>query len=213
MQSKYIEEFFSIIRKSNGDIELDHINHYTLLVAVVLSARMTDKGVNKATKELFKIVHTPEQMIELGETKLLEYIKTIGLYKTKAKNVIKLSEILIEKYHSQVPDTLEALESLPGVGRKTANVMLLHAFGKVAFPVDTHVFRVCNRTGLAIGKRPEDIEKILQKIVPEKYALEAAQSMVLHGRYVCKALKPNCEECPVRHLCDFMQNNVSCDDV
>lgn len=202
MQSNNIEEFFKIINQSHGEIELDHINHYTLLIAVVFSARMTDKGVNKATKELFKIVQTPEQMIELGEEKLCSYIKTIGLYKTKAKHAIQLSEILIAKYNSQVPDTLEDLESLPGVGRKTANVMLNAAFNKVAFPVDTHVFRVANRTGLAKGKRPVDIEKLLQKIVPEKYAMEAAHSMVLHGRYVCKSVKPQCETCAVNHLCE-----------
>ena len=207
MNAEQVNEFFNILEQNKGDIELDHTNNYTLLVAVILSARMTDKGVNKATKELFKIVGTPEDMLQLGEEKLLYHIKTIGLYKTKAVNVMKMSKILVDKFDSQVPDELEALESLPGVGRKTANVMLTHAFHKSAFPVDTHVFRVCNRTGLAPGKTPVDVEKVLQRITPAKYALDASHCMVLHGRYICKSLQPLCTECPVKHLCEYYKNN------
>lgn len=203
-----ISELLSILCQRTGPIELDYTNHYTLLVAVILSARMTDKGVNKATKELFKIVHTPEDMLKLGEPALLQHIKTIGLYKTKASNVIKMSQILVDNFDSKVPSDLTSLESLPGVGRKTANVMLTHAFNTPAFPVDTHVFRVCNRTGLAKGRTPLEVEKILQRVIPAEYAMDASHSMVLHGRYICKSQNPLCAQCPVKHLCEYYKTKT-----
>ena len=183
--------------------ELEHVNPYTLLVAVVLSAQATDKGVNKATVPLFKIAQTPEQMVKLGETKLIGYIKTIGLFRTKAKNVIALSKALIAERASQVPRDRDALEELPGVGRKTANVVLNIAFGEHTIAVDTHVFRVAHRLGLAKGKTPRDVEDQLMKIVPEKYKAHAHHWLILHGRYACIARKPKCYECVVREVCPF----------
>ena len=167
--------------------ELEHSNPYTLLVAVVLSAQATDVGVNKATKKLFAIADTPEKMVALGEDAVREHIKTIGLFRNKAKNVIALSEALIAEHHSAVPRDREALEKLPGVGRKTANVVLNVAFGEPTIAVDTHIFRIGNRTGLAPGKTPLEVEKALEKIVPEDYRLHAHHWLILHGRYVCKA--------------------------
>jgi endonuclease-3 len=183
--------------------ELEHVNPYTLLVAVVLSAQATDKGVNKATEPLFKRVETPEQMVRLGEARLIEYIKSIGLYRMKAKNVIALSKALIEQHGGRVPRNREALEALPGVGRKTANVVLNIAFGEHTIAVDTHVFRVAQRLGLAKGKTPREIEDQLLKIVPDKYKPHAHHWLILHGRYVCVARKPKCYACVAREVCPY----------
>jgi endonuclease-3 len=200
-----IEAFFARLAKANPNPrgELDFINPYTLLVAVVLSAQATDASVNKATEPLFKIADTPEKMLKLGEAKLKGYIKTIGLFNTKAKNVIRLSEILIEEHGSMVPANREILQTLPGVGRKTANVVLNIAFGQATMAVDTHIFRVGNRTGLAPGKTPLDVELKLEKRVPEQYRLHAHHWLILHGRFVCKARKPDCPVCVVRDMCQF----------
>jgi endonuclease-3 len=200
-----IEEFFARLKKQNPDpkTELKYKNPYTLLVAVTLSAQATDKSVNKATEPLFKTVDTPEKMVALGEAKLADAIKTIGLYRGKAKNVIALSKILIEKYGSRVPEDRDALEELPGVGRKTANVVLNVAFGEPTIAVDTHIFRVSNRTGLAPGKNVLEVELSLEKRVPEKYRLHAHHWLILHGRYTCVARKPLCPTCVVRDLCHF----------
>ena len=183
--------------------ELDYINPYTLLVAVVLSAQATDVSVNKATEPLFKVADTPEAMVALGEARLRDYIKTIGLYNSKAKNVIALSKILIAEHGSQVPEERALLETLPGVGRKTANVVLNIAFGQPTIAVDTHLFRVSNRTGLVPGKTPLAVELGLEKVVPAARKLHAHHWLILHGRYVCKARKPDCPACVVRDLCRF----------
>jgi len=205
MKKADIEEFFRRLEERDPEPkgELNYKNPYTLLVAVVLSAQATDVGVNKATGPLFEIVDTPEKMVALGEAKLRDYIKTIGLFNSKAKNVIGLSRKLIEEHGSQVPRDREALEKLPGVGRKTANVVLNIAFGEPTIAVDTHIFRVGNRTGLAPGKTVLLVEKKLEKAVPEKYRLHAHHWLILHGRYVCKARKPNCPVCVVNDLCAF----------
>lgn len=181
--------------------ELEHENAYQLLVAVVLSAQATDVGVNKATKPLFARVKTPDQMLALGLEGVTEAVKTIGLYRTKARNVIELSRLLIERHGGQVPADREALEALPGVGRKTANVVLNIAFGVPTIAVDTHVFRVSNRTGLAPGKTVEAVEARLEKVVPAAFRLHAHHWLILHGRYVCKARKPDCPSCIVADLC------------
>jgi len=183
--------------------ELDHVNAYTLLVAVVLSAQATDVGVNKATKALFKIADTPEKMLKLGETRLIEYIKTIGLYRNKAKHVIALSHLLLENFDSSIPQTRTELETLPGVGRKTANVVLNMAFGQPTIAVDTHLFRLGNRTGLAPGKTPLEVEKKLEKNIPGHYLLHAHHWLILHGRYVCKARRPECGRCLINDLCSY----------
>ncbi len=183
--------------------ELDHVNAYTLLVAVVLSAQATDKGVNRATAGLFKAVTTPRQMLDLGEEGLVEHIKSIGLFRAKAKNVIKLSQDLIDHHDGEVPTTREELEKLPGVGRKTANVVLNMAFGQPTMAVDTHVFRVSQRLGLAKGKTPLAIEEQLLKVVPEIFMQHAHHWLILHGRYTCLARGPKCAECPVEDLCTF----------
>ena len=183
--------------------ELEYINPYTLLVAVVLSAQATDVSVNKATRPLFKKVKTPQAMLALGEAKLKGYIKTIGLYNSKAKNVIALSRILIEEHDGQVPASREVLETLPGVGRKTANVVLNIAFGQPTIAVDTHIFRVGNRTGLAPGKTPLAVETKLEKVVPEARKMHAHHWLILHGRYVCKARKPDCPACVINELCAY----------
>src|SRR3569832_454122 len=198
-------EFFARLKKVLPDpkTELEYVNPYSLLVAVVLSAQATDKGVNRATEELFKRVDTPEKMVKLGVAGLTKYIKTIGLYRGKAKNVIALSKLLIEKHNGKVPDDRDALEELPGVGRKTANVVLNVAFGEKTIAVDTHIFRVANRTGLAPGKNPREVEDGLVKIVPDAYALHAHHWLILHGRYTCVARKPHCPECVVRDLCRY----------
>ena len=199
------EEFFSRFAKRDPDprTELEYKSPYTLLVAVVLSAQATDKGVNKATARLFPHVDTPEKMLALGEEKLREAIKTIGLYRTKAKNVIALSKALLEEHGGKVPRTRDALQKLPGVGRKTANVVLNVAFGEPTLAVDTHIFRVCNRTFLAPGKNPRQVEDALEKIVPATYKLHAHHWMILHGRYVCIARRPKCPECIVADLCRY----------
>src|SRR5512147_3061709 len=199
------ESFFARLAKANPDPrgELDYINPYTLLVAVVLSAQATDVSVNKATEPLFRIADTPEKMVKLGEAKLKGFIKTIGLFNTKAKNVIKLSEMLIAEHGSQVPADREVLQSLPGVGRKTANVVLNIAFGEETMAVDTHIFRVGNRTGLAPGKTTYEVEMKLLQVVPAEYRVDAHHWLILHGRYVCQARKPLCWQCRVAPYCSF----------
>jgi endonuclease-3 len=189
--------------------ELQHINSFTLLVAVVLSAQATDAGVNKATPALFKLADTPEKMIKLSEPRLRNLIRTIGLYRTKAKNVIALSKKLVAEHGGQVPHDREALEALPGVGRKTANVVLNVAFGEPTIAVDTHIFRVGNRTGLATGKTPLDVEMKLMKVVPEQYRLHAHHWLILHGRYVCLARRPLCEKCIIADLCKWPGKTVN----
>jgi len=205
LKKPQIEAFFARLAKANPNPrgELEYINPYTLLVAVVLSAQATDASVNKATEPLFKIADTPEKMVKLGEAKLKGFIKTIGLFNTKAKNVIRLSEILIKEHGSQVPADREILQSLPGVGRKTANVVLNIAFGQPTMAVDTHIFRVGNRTGLAPGKDVLAVEMMLEKRVPEPYRLHAHHWLILHGRYVCKARKPDCPVCVVNDICQY----------
>ena len=188
--------------------ELESVNAYTLLVAVVLSAQATDVGVNKATRPLFQIADTPQKMVALGEERLTGYIRTIGLYRNKAKNVIALSEKLIAEHGGKVPADREALEQLPGVGRKTANVVLNMAFGVPTIAVDTHLFRVANRTGLAPGKTPLAVELGLEKVVPEKYRLHAHHWLILHGRYVCKAAKPLCGKCIIADICRFEHKTI-----
>ncbi|TYC54032.1 endonuclease III [Rhodobacterales bacterium] len=181
--------------------ELDYVNAYTLLVAVVLSAQATDVGVNRATRHLFQIADTPEKMLALGEDKVREEIRTIGLYKNKAKNVILLSEQLVRDHGGEVPEEREALENLPGVGRKTANVVLNIFFGHPTIAVDTHLFRLGNRIGIAPGKTPLDVEKAMEKAVPQEFALHAHHWLILHGRYICKARKPECRRCVIYDLC------------
>ena len=198
-------EFYRRLAELNPEPrgELVWHNPYTLLIAVVLSAQATDVGVNKATEKLFKLVDKPEQMVALGEKKLRDYIKTIGLFNTKAKNVIGLSKRLIESHKSLVPKDRESLEELPGVGRKTASVVMNMAFGVPTIAVDTHIFRVSNRTGLASGKTPLAVEKALEKNTPEKWKPHAHHWLILHGRYVCRARKPSCSECIVLDLCGY----------
>ena len=198
-------EFFSRLAADNPhpETELESGNPYQLLVAVVLSAQATDVGVNKATRKLFEQVHTPAQMVALGEEKLKDHIKTIGLFNTKAKNVIALSEQLIAEHGGEVPADRDALDTLPGVGRKTANVVMNVAFGAETFAVDTHIFRVGNRTGLARGKTPLAVELKLEKVVPQPFRLHAHHWLILHGRYVCKARTPECWRCVVADLCAF----------
>ncbi len=183
--------------------ELDYINPYTLLVAVVLSAQATDVGVNRATGPLFKVADTPQKMLVLGEARVRDYIKTIGLFNTKAKNVIALSRLLIERHGGEVPRDRTALEALPGVGRKTANVVLNIAFREPTIAVDTHIFRVGNRTGLAPGRTPLEVERKLEKVTPPERKLHAHHWLILHGRYVCKARKPDCPVCVVAEVCAY----------
>jgi endonuclease-3 len=198
-----IEEIFRRFQAADPEPkgELEHLNPFTLLVAVVLSAQATDAGVNKATRPLFKAADTPKKMVALGEDRVREYIRTIGLYRNKAKNVIALSEQLIAQHGGQVPREREALEALPGVGRKTANVVLNIAFGEPTIAVDTHLFRLANRLGIAPGKTPLEVEQGLLKVVPDKYLLHAHHWMILHGRYICQARKPKCGECLIADLC------------
>lgn len=205
MTSQEIERFFEklSVLDPTPKGELYSTNSFTLLVAVVLSAQATDKGVNKATKELFKVADTPKKMVSLGEENLKRYINTIGLYNAKARNIIALSERLIQNFDSQIPHNREDLESLPGVGRKTANVVLNAAFREPVIAVDTHIFRVSNRTGLAFGKTPIEIEKELMKRIPSQWLLDAHHWLVLHGRYICTARKPHCPTCPVREECHY----------
>ena len=205
MKKADVVEFYSRLAEDNPspETELEYVNDFTLLVAVVLSAQATDVGVNKATRLLFQDVQTPEAMVALGEEGLREHIKTIGLFNSKAKNVIALSEKLIAEHDSQVPADRDALEQLPGVGRKTANVVMNCAFGAETFAVDTHIFRVGNRTGLARGKTPLAVEKKLDKATPQPFRLHAHHWLILHGRYVCKARTPECWRCKVEDLCAF----------
>jgi endonuclease-3 len=205
MKRDQIEKFYARLEAADPEPvgELNYRNHYTLLVAVVLSAQATDVGVNKATKALFEIVDTPERMVKLGETKLIKHIKTIGLYRNKAKNVIGLSERLIADHGSEVPADHDALVELPGVGSKTANVVLNIAFGMPTIAVDTHIFRVSNRTGLAPGKNVDIVQKQLEKRTPDRFKLHAHHWLILHGRYVCKARKPDCPACGVADLCQY----------
>jgi endonuclease-3 len=200
-----IFEFFRRLAEANPspETELESGNTYQLLVAVVLSAQSTDVGVNKATRALFREVTTPAQMVELGEDGLKQHIKTIGLFNSKAKNVIALSEILVRDYGGEVPADRDALTLLPGVGRKTANVVMNSAFGAETFAVDTHIFRVGNRTGLAKGKTPLAVEKQLEKKVPQPFRVGAHHWLILHGRYICKARTPECWRCPVVDLCGY----------
>ena len=205
-----VEEMFRRFRAANAEPrgDLQSVNPYTLLVAVVLSAQATDEGVNRATGPLFAIADTPQKMVAVGEERLRDYIKTIGLFRTKAKNVIGLSRALIERHGGAVPHDREALEALPGVGRKTANVVLNVAFGEPTIAVDTHIFRVGNRTGLAPGKTPHEVEQKLLKAVPEHYRHNAHHWLILHGRYVCKARRPECPACLIRDLCRFKDKSA-----
>ena len=210
MKKPAVEDFFARLQAINPHpvSELNWTNAYTLTVAVALSAQATDIGVNKATEKLFKIVDTPEKMIALGLDGLKQHIKTIGLYNTKAKNVIALSHMLVDDYDSQVPRDRAALERLPGVGRKTANVVLNVCWGEPTMAVDTHIFRVSNRTGMAPGKTVLIVEKKLLKAVPAKFMEHAHHWLILHGRYVCKARKPDCPACGVRDLCGFKDKTI-----
>ena len=191
------------IERPAPETELDYVNPYTLVVAVALSAQATDVGVNRATKNLFLIADTPEKMIALGEDVVRDHIKTIGLYRNKAKNVIKLSQLLIDDFNSEVPQTREELTSLPGVGRKTANVVLNEVFGQPTMAVDTHIFRVSNRTGMAPGKDPLEVELNLLRVTPDDYLHGGHHWILLHGRYVCKARTPECYACPIQDICRF----------
>ncbi|PWK85229.1 endonuclease III [Fulvimonas soli] len=205
MKHAEVVELFTRLRELNPHptTELEYRTPFELLVAVVLSAQATDVGVNKATRKLFPVANTPGAILELGEEGLKKYIATIGLYNAKAKNVVALSRILIERYGGEVPRTREALEALPGVGRKTANVVLNTAFGEPTIAVDTHIFRVCNRTGLAPGKDVRAVEQRLEKVVPAEFRHDAHHWLILHGRYVCKARKPDCPRCVIRDLCRY----------
>jgi endonuclease III len=214
MKRDQIFELFRRLAEANPapTTELEFGNPYQLLVAVVLSAQATDVSVNIACRPLFARIRTPEQMVELGEEELREAIKTIGLFNTKAKNVVLLSQALIDQHDSEVPRTREALQALPGVGRKTANVVLNTAFGEETFAVDTHVFRVCNRTGLAPGKTVEIVEAKLDRLVPQPFRRDAHHWLILHGRYTCKARLPECWRCPVIDLCRYQPKTLAPDE-
>jgi endonuclease III len=205
-----VREAFERFRQANPDPrgELEHLNPYTLLVAVVLSAQATDAGVNKATRTLFQVADTPQKMLALGEEALRDYIRTIGLYRTKARNVIALSKKLIRDFGGEVPRTRAEIEQLPGAGRKTANVVLNMAYGEHTMAVDTHVFRVANRTGLAPGKNPLEVELGLEKVIPAEFMLHAHHWLILHGRYTCLARKPRCEVCLINDLCRWPEKTV-----
>jgi endonuclease-3 len=205
-----IRTIFSRFQAENPEPkgELDHVNAYTLVVAVALSAQATDVGVNKATKALFKIADTPEKMLALGEEGLIGHIKTIGLYRNKAKNVIKLSKILVEDYGGEVPNSRAALESLPGVGRKTANVVLNMWWHYPAQAVDTHIFRIGNRTGICPGKDVVAVERAIEDNIPVDFQQHAHHWLILHGRYICKARKPNCPACLIRDLCPYPEKTL-----
>lgn len=208
LSDKEVVTVFERLKKQNPEpaSELDYKNPYTLLVAVVLSAQATDKSVNIATKELFKVASTPKKMVELGEKKLITYIRSIGLYKNKAHNIIELSKILLSKFNSKVPSTREELESLPGVGRKTANVVLNVIFGEPTMPVDTHLMRISPKIGLVEGTTPIEIEKNLLERIPKKYLKNAHHWLLLHGRYVCTARNAKCDECVINDLCKHNEN-------
>jgi endonuclease-3 len=203
-------EIFSRLRDANPHptTELKYANPFQLLLAVILSAQSTDVGVNKATAALFKKVRTPNALLKLGEAGLREYIKTIGLFNTKAKNIIKTCAILVEQHGGKVPDDRAALEALPGVGRKTANVVLNTAFGHPTIAVDTHIFRVANRTGIATGKNVVEVEQRLERLVPEEFKLDAHHWLILHGRYTCVARKPRCQSCTISDLCEYKHKNL-----
>lgn len=203
-------EIFSRLKSENPEpkTELEYSTPFELLVAVALSAQSTDKGVNKATRKLFAVANTPEKILKLGETGLKKHIKTIGLYNTKASNILKTCQILIDQHNSEVPDDQDALEALAGVGRKTANVIRNTAFGHPTIAVDTHIFRVSNRTKIAPGKTVLEVEKKLIKFVPEEYKLDAHHWLILHGRYTCIARKPRCGSCVIEDLCEFKQKNI-----
>jgi endonuclease-3 len=205
-----IREIFTRFQQAEAEPkgELDHVNAYTLVVAVALSAQATDKGVNRATAELFKIADTPQKMLDLGEEGLIEHIKTIGLFRNKAKNVIKLSRILVDDYGGEVPNSRAALESLPGVGRKTANVVLNMWWQYPAQAVDTHIFRFGNRSGVAIGKDVVAVERAIEDHIPADFQLHAHHWMILHGRYTCLARNPKCATCVIRDLCLFEEKNL-----
>ncbi|WP_024303514.1 endonuclease III [Pseudogulbenkiania sp. MAI-1] len=203
-------EIFRRLRELNPEprTELEYSTPFELLIAVVLSAQATDVGVNKATRLLFPVANTPAALLALGEEGLAEYIKTIGLYRTKAKNVIATCRLLLEKHGGEVPQTRVELEALPGVGRKTANVVLNTAFGHATMAVDTHIFRVANRTRLAPGKDVREVEDKLMKVVPAEYLVDAHHWLILHGRYICKARRPECERCPIVDLCEYPAKTV-----
>lgn len=205
MNAKKIHEIFARFQKANPHptTELKYHSDFELLISVILSAQATDVSVNRATEKLFPIANTPEKILKLGEVELMDYIKTIGLYKGKAKNILKTCQILIERFHSKVPRTREELEELPGVGRKTANVILNTCFGEPVIAIDTHIFRVAQRIGLAKGKTPLDIEKSLMKVIPKPFLHDAHHWLILHGRYVCTARKPHCPECLIKDLCEY----------
>ncbi|CAG9176887.1 endonuclease III [Cupriavidus pampae] len=207
MNAKKILAIFETLREVNPTptTELEYSSPFELLIAVLLSAQATDVGVNKATRKLFPVAHSPQQMLALGEAGLIDYIKTIGLYKTKAKHVIETCRILVEQHGGKVPPERAALEALPGVGRKTANVVLNTAFGQPTIAVDTHIFRVSNRTGIAPGKNVDVVEQKLLKVVPDAFLHDAHHWLILHGRYVCKARKPECWHCAIEPLCEFRE--------
>jgi endonuclease-3 len=207
MNAAKCRALFETLREVNPTpaTELEYSSPFELLIAVLLSAQATDVGVNKATRKLYPVAHSPQQMLDLGEEGLIEYIKTIGLYKTKAKHVIAACRILVEQYGGQVPRDRAALEALPGVGRKTANVVLNTAFGEATIAVDTHIFRVANRTGLAPGKNVQVVEQQLHKVVPHEFLQDAHHWLILHGRYVCKARKPECWHCAIEPLCEYRE--------
>jgi endonuclease-3 len=206
-----VVELFTRLREldPHPTTELVYTTPFELLVAVVLSAQATDVGVNKATKKLYPVANTPQAILDLGEDKLKQYISTIGLFNGKAKNVMALCRILVDQHHGEVPETREALEALPGVGRKTANVVLNTAFGHPTIAVDTHIFRVSNRTGLAPGKDVRTVEDKLEKVVPKEFKQDAHHWLILHGRYVCKARKPDCPQCVIRDLCRYKDKTAS----
>lgn len=210
MKKENIAELFKRLKKHNPEptTELNYSSPFELLIAVILSAQATDKGVNKATDQLYKVANSPEDILALKERGLKQYIKTIGLFNTKARNIIKTCKILSEEYDSQVPEDRHALESLPGVGRKTANVILNTAFGHPTIAVDTHIFRVANRTGIAPGKTVLEVEKKLLKAVPPRYKQDAHHWLILHGRYTCIARKPRCGSCMIEDLCEFKDKNL-----
>jgi len=214
MKAADVEAFYGRLASANPAPkgELDYINPYTLLVAVVLSAQATDVGVNKATGPLFKVADSPSKMLALGEARLKGFIKTIGLFNAKARNLIALSRILVERHGGHVPRAREALEALPGVGRKTANVVLNVAFGEPVIAVDTHIFRLANRTGLAPGKTPREVEDRLLEVTPERFRRHAHHWLILHGRHVCKARKPNCPACVVNALCRYKAKETAAKD-
>lgn len=210
MNKQIRQEIFERFRAANPHpaTELNFSSPFELLIAVLLSAQATDVGVNKATAKLFTIANTPQTMLDLGLEGVMAYTKTIGLYKTKSKHVMETCRILLEKYNGEVPDTREALEELPGVGRKTANVVLNTAFGQPAMAVDTHIFRVANRTRIAPGKNVREVEDKLMKFIPKEFLLDAHHWLILHGRYTCKAQKPACERCMINDLCEYPTKTV-----